>query len=150
MIHLSEVLTVDHIELDVALPSKKKTLERLSELFAEAQTELCANAVFTHLSDREKLGSTGVGHGVALPHTRMESCQAPIAIALRLTQPIAFDAVDNKPIDLVFALIVPGTADRQHLELLAQVAKRFGDAERREALRKAPSAEAFLDELKAD
>jgi PTS system nitrogen regulatory IIA component len=150
MIHLSEVLTTDQIWLDVELPSKKKTLERLSEYFEAAQVGLPAADVFVQLSEREKLGSTGLGHGVALPHCRMEQCQKPIAIALRLAQPIAFDAVDNKPIDLVFALIVPGTADRQHLELLAQVAKRFGDASRRDALRSATSADLFLTELSRD
>lgn len=150
MIHLNEVLTSNRIWLDVNIPSKKKTLERLSEHFANAGVGLTADTVFMQLSDREKLGSTGVGFGVALPHCRSEECQAPIAVALRLAEPIAFDAVDNKPIDLVFALIVPGTADRQHLELLAQVAKRFGDAKRREALRAAPDAETFFAELSQD
>lgn len=150
MILLNQVLTSNHIWLDVELPSKKKTLERLSELFAAADVGLNADEVFSQLSEREKLGSTGLGHGVALPHCRLEQCQAPIALALRLAEPIAFDAVDNKPIDLVFALIVPGAADRQHLELLAQVAKRLGDAERRVALRAATDSHTFLAELSQD
>lgn len=150
MIQLSEVLTSDHIWLDVELPSKKKTLEWLSECFGAAQVGLSSDEVFSQLSEREKLGSTGVGHGVALPHCRLEQCQAPIAMALRLAEPIAYDAVDNKPIDLVFALVVPGAADRQHLELLAQIAKRFGDAQRRDTLRAASDANTFLNELSRD
>lgn len=150
MILLNQVLTPKQVWLDVKLPSKKKTLERLSEFFDAARVGLVANDVFLQLSEREKLGSTGVGYGVALPHCRLANCQAPIAMALRLAEPIAWDAVDHKPIDLVFALIVPGAADRQHLELLAQVAKRFGDAHRTMALRAAADADTFWAELSQD
>jgi len=108
--------------------SKKRALELLSELLASSDTALGQSEAFSALLAREKLGSTGLGHGVALPHGRLGSCSRPVAALLVLEAPIDFDAIDGQPVDILFAMLVPEAATEEHLQLLAQLAELFGDA----------------------
>ncbi|MDX1593441.1 MAG: PTS sugar transporter subunit IIA [Gammaproteobacteria bacterium] len=115
--------------------SKKRALEMLSELLSDSSGELGQSEVFTALLGREKLGSTGLGHGVALPHGRLGSCSRPVGALVVLAEAIDFDAVDGEPVDILFAMLVPEDSTEEHLELLAQLAEFFGDSARCEVLR---------------
>jgi PTS system nitrogen regulatory IIA component len=99
------------------------------------------------LIGRERLGSTGIGNGVAIPHARSPHCKTPIAGFLRLQEPIDFDAVDGEPVDLLFVLLVPEEADETHLSLLAEVASIMNDAGTRAQLRKSESQQELHDIL---
>ncbi|MBB3231543.1 PTS IIA-like nitrogen regulatory protein PtsN [Halomonas stenophila] len=127
--------------------SKKRVLEFFSTFIAQNTPSLDSQEVFSRLIGRERLGSTGIGHGVAIPHARNPHCKAPIAGFLRLAEPVDFDAVDGDPVDLVFVLLVPEEADDAHLALLGQVAGVMNDAETRSALRHAESQQALHERL---
>lgn len=131
--------------LDVA--SKKRLLEVLGELLAAGQTGLNPELVFERLLERERLGSTGLGHGVALPHARMKELREALGAFVQVQRPVDFDAIDDQPVDLAFALLVPEAATEAHLQLLAQLAAMFSDAGLRERLRRAEGAEELFDLL---
>ena len=99
------------------------------------------------LISRERLGSTGLGHGVALPHSRLDVVDAPLAAMITLADGVDFEASDGEPVDLVFGLLVPRDCNDEHLKILAELAKRFSDAELREALRDCTSGEELFAEL---
>lgn len=124
--------------------SKKRLLETLAGLLAEGDNLLSSTHVFDRLLERERLGSTGLGQGVALPHARMHGIQAPIGAFVQLRDAVAFDAIDDKPVDLAFGLLVPEATDEQHLQLLATLAAAFDDAAVRTALREAAGNAALL------
>lgn len=107
--------------------SKKRILELIASHVAETHAELDENRIFNNLVARERLGSTGIGQGIAIPHCRLENCRRVIGALLTLAEPIPFDAIDNEPVDLLFVLIVPQEATSEHLELLSQLAEKFND-----------------------
>jgi nitrogen PTS system EIIA component len=107
--------------------SKKRVLEQISGLLAESAPGLTESGIFDSLVNRERLGSTGLGHGVAIPHGRMAGLDRPIGAFIRLAHGVDFDAPDNEPVDLVFALLVPEESTDAHLQLLAQLAEMFSD-----------------------
>lgn len=101
------------------------------------------DALADALRQRERIGSTAIGHGVAIPHARSASCEQPCGAFLRLVTPVDFDAPDGEPVDLVFAMSVPESSTQAHLQVLAQLADCLGDAGFREALRNARDVEAL-------
>jgi len=105
--------------------SKKKALENLSEILSESLHSTPAEQIFDHLVARERLGSTGLGAGVALPHSRLANIDEPLGALITLANPIDFDSPDEQPVDIIFCLVVPDNADEQHLQLLAQLAEFF-------------------------
>lgn len=119
--------------------SKKRVLEFFSTFIAQNTPSLDSQEVFSRLIGRERLGSTGIGNGVAIPHARSPHCKTPIAGFLKLQEPIDFDAIDGEPVDLLFVLLVPEEADETHLSLLAEVANVMNDADTRARLRKSES-----------
>lgn len=116
--------------------SKKRVLEFFSTFIAQNTPSLDSQEVFARLIGRERLGSTGIGNGVAIPHARSPHCNGPVAAFLKLAEPIDFDAIDGEPVDLVFVLLVPEEADDTHLALLSQVATVMNDADTRTRLRR--------------
>ena len=96
---------------------------------------------------RERLGSTGLGHGVALPHSRLDVVDTPLAAMITLNEGVDFEAGDGEPVDLVLGLLVPRDCNDEHLKILANLARRFGDAEFREALREHDSGDALFEHL---
>jgi PTS system nitrogen regulatory IIA component len=107
--------------------SKKRSLEMLSTLLAGAVPDYTEAEIFDSLVTRERLGSTGLGNGVALPHARLRSLKQPIAALVTLRQGVDFDAIDRQPVDLLYALLVPEDSTDEHLKILAQLAGLFSN-----------------------
>jgi nitrogen PTS system EIIA component len=124
---LSEVVSAERVVNGSAVTSKKKALEELSNLLATGAPNLSSQEVFNSLIGREKLGSTGLGHGVAIPHGRVASVERSVGAFMRLKHPVDYDAHDGNPVDLIFGLLVPQTATEAHLKHLAAVAEMFSD-----------------------
>ncbi len=147
---LTDVLSADRIAVGLSVSSKKSLLEKAAELLASASDTADAREVFESLCQRERLGSTGLGHGVAIPHGRVSSQAGVSAAMIRLSTPIDFDAPDSEKVDLFFALSVPEQCSDLYLRLLAEMAERLGNADHRERLRSAVSGEEVLKLLAID
>lgn len=132
-----ELLSEDRTHSGVQASSKKGLLDQVAQLAAASCENLNEQEIFDALVSREKLGSTGIGEGIAIPHCRLGHCQTPLALLLKLTQPVDFDAVDNRPVDLVFVLLVPQENPEQHLKTLSHLATLFNDEQYRQELRSA-------------
>ena len=146
---LSELLSPDCTKCAVEGASKKRLLENISQIAAPKLVGISRHDIFESLLNRERLGSTGIGNGVAIPHARSPHCSAPIAGFLKLAEAIDFDAIDGDPVDLVFVLLVPEEADDTHLSLLGQVATIMNDVDTLQKLRKAGSQRELLELLTA-
>lgn len=120
-------LTNDTVATEVAIHSKKRLLEYVAELFSKQNPQLDVTAVFEKLIERERLGSTGLGKGIALPHARIDGLTHARAVFLKLQEAIDFDAIDNQPVDLVVALLVPAETNEEHLQILAGLAGFFNE-----------------------
>src|SRR6202165_4105036 len=129
----SGLLPLNHVLLRVEGGRKKRLLEQIGLLF-ENSRQSPRSRVFDALFDREKLGSTGLGYGVAIPHGRIKTLKEPVCAFVRTATPIAFESPDGQPVHLVFAMLVPEHATEAHLELLSELAQMFSDASLREAL----------------
>ncbi|MGV6826537.1 MAG: PTS sugar transporter subunit IIA [bacterium] len=119
------ILAEHRISLDNPAVSKKKALQISAELLAAGLDEVKPDAVFEKLLERERLGSTGMNSGIAIPHARVSGVRRPRGALIKLREPINFDAMDGEPVDIVFALMVPEEADQTHLDLLASLARAF-------------------------
>lgn len=122
--------------------SKQAILEQLAQRFAGVYG-LDPVLVLDRIEEREKLGSTGFGRGVAIPHARIPDLNRPVATFLRLTTPVAFDAADGMPVDMIFGLLSPEAAGAAHLHALAAISRLMRDDEMHQALGEAPGAEAL-------
>ena len=141
ILELSTVLTPDCTRSGVHCQSKKRALEIISELAAK-QLNLPHQTLFEAILTRERMGSTGIGNGIAIPHGKLEEdTLRAVGVFISLDQPIAFDAVDNQPVDLLFALLVPADQCKTHLHTLSLVAKRLADKTVCRRLRAAQSDE---------
>ena len=141
--HLLDLLSPARVRANAAVTGKKRLLEQLSKLLAEGGGE-AERAIYDSLCGRERLGSTGLGHGVAIPHGRSARATVATGAFLRLSEAVDFGAPDGEPVDLVFALVVPEHYAQQHLLLLASLAEMFGDAAFRQQLRQAPDSAALF------
>jgi PTS system nitrogen regulatory IIA component len=138
---LTELISKDSIACDIEAQSKKRALQELSELIADKEENISTNEVFDSLLNRERLGGTGIGHGAAIPHGRLKNCTHITGAFIRLKNAIDFDSVDNIPVDLLFALIVPEESTNEHLQVLAMLASMFNDEDFRNKLRTSNSCE---------
>jgi len=143
MIRLENILTPGRSLVNVPGGSKKAVLEAIAKVIGQQVPDLDQQTVYESLIAREKLGSTGFGNGIAIPHCRLKGCISPISALLHLSHPVDFDAIDGAPVDLLFVLLVPEAATDAHLELLRQIASMLDRKEVRERLRAAPSGEAL-------
>lgn len=137
---IGKILPVSHIVLDMEVSSKKRLFEQVGEML-ETDAGLTRADVFECLFAREKLGTTGLGHGVAIPHGRTAGVSEVTAAFVRTREPIDFDAPDNQPVSLVFVLLVPEDAMGEHLEILSHLAERFSEKNVRDALLRCSNAE---------
>jgi nitrogen PTS system EIIA component len=126
---VADILTPARVAIGVHATSKKAVLEELARLVASGARELTPAQAFDGLIVRERLGSTGLGNGIAIPHGRIEHLSAMVGAFLRTENPIDFDAIDGEPVDLFFALVVPVDTTEEHLAMLADLAASFSDEE---------------------
>jgi len=139
MNRLAAILPADNVLVNVDASSKKRAFEHAGLLF-ENHHQMGRALVTDNLFARERLGSTGLGHGVAIPHGRVKGLKNPLAAVLRLAQPIGFDAPDDEPVGLLIFLLVPEAATQRHLEILSEIAEMLSDRELREQLKAEPDA----------
>ncbi|OGA66980.1 MAG: PTS IIA-like nitrogen-regulatory protein PtsN [Betaproteobacteria bacterium RIFCSPLOWO2_12_FULL_67_28] len=136
---VAKLLPPGDVVLDLPVSSKKRLFEQIGLLF-ENHHGIARNLVFDSLFDRERLGSTGLGQGIAIPHGRIKGLKDALGAFVRLAQPVPFDAPDGKPVSLVFTLLVPEQATEKHLQILSELAQMFSDRDLRDALAGAPDA----------
>lgn len=140
---LADLLTPERVSADLPAASKKRALEQISGLIADGNPGLTQTEIFDSLISRERLGSTGLGHGVAIPHGRVKSCQLAIGAFVKLPQPVDYDAADRLPVDLLFGLLVPEESTEEHLQILSQLAQMFSDEALLRKLRETNDAQAL-------
>ncbi len=137
-----ELVGPDGVIADLEASSKKHALELMAAVAAES-LGLSSKAVFTVLVDREKLGSTGVGRGIAIPHAKMPGLESIHGFLIRSREAVPFEAVDDEPVDLFFLLLAPESAGAEHLKALARVSRALRDRDTVKALREAAGAAAM-------
>ena len=142
MNRLAAILPVANVVVDVDVTSKKRVFEHAGMLF-ENHHAIARAIVTDNLFARERLGSTGLGHGVAIPHGRIKGLKNPLAAVIRVLQPIPFDAPDDEPVKLLIFLLVPEAATQRHLEILSEIAEMLSDRDLRDALNAAADGAAL-------
>jgi PTS system nitrogen regulatory IIA component len=147
MNRIVELLPQRNVAVGVDAASKRDLFGAIADLFS-ASGDLARSAVVDALSAREKLGSTGLGQGIAIPHGRIKGLKDARGAFVRLAQPIPFDAPDGRPVNQVFVLLVPEHATEQHLELLSELAQMFSERAFRERLAAAPDAASAWDAIR--
>jgi nitrogen PTS system EIIA component len=143
---ISKILPTANVFLDLDVGSKKRVFEHVGILF-ENSHGIARSVIFDSLFAREKLGSTGLGQGVAIPHGRIKGLKEAVGAFVRLKEPIQFDAPDSKPVALIFVLLVPANATDLHLQILSELAQLFSDKQLREELLTLPDAPAVWQRI---
>lgn len=143
------LVNAENISFHNPASSKKRVIETLSQMLAANTTATTAENIFQVLLERERLGSTGLGKGVAIPHARLPGLTHTIAAMLTLESPIDFDAADNQPVDIAFSLLVPEDDTEHHLQHLSRLVALFRDAETCQKIRNAQSADEIFELLLA-
>lgn len=143
---LNDILAPQRVLAGAQASSKKRALELLSRLLADP-SDTTPQEIFESLTARERLGSTALGYGVALPHGRMKKISATRGAFVQLVQGVDFDAADRGPVDLLFAIVVPEHCTEEHLQLVAQIAELFSNDTMRNQLRQAKEAGELFDAL---
>ena len=144
---ITELINPKRIACNVEASSKKRALEAVSALLAQEDSGLTSHEVFDCLLARERLGATGIGHGIAIPHGRLKNSEGTIGAMIRLEQGVDFGTTDNAPVDILFALLVPEESTEEHLQILAQLARLFSDENFREKIRSADNPQLIFDAM---
>lgn len=144
MNQIARLLASDNVVANLDASSKKRVFEQVGLLFENHQG-LARNLIYDALFAREKLGSTALGLGVAIPHGRIKGLKQAVGAFVRLEAPVQFDAPDGKPVDLIFVLLVPEAANEQHLQLLSELAQMFSERAFREKLSAAEDSAALYE-----
>jgi len=144
---IEDILTQERSRTAVEVSSKKKLLEQLANVVADEISDTTPDEVFDRLLERERLGSTGLGDGIAIPHCRLKHCQQVIGVLFCLNQSVDYDALDKQPVDLVFALIVPEEATDDHLQILALLATNFSQSGFCQRLRDASDDQSLFQQV---
>lgn len=142
---LSQILTPQRTVCRIAEVSKERLFETIARIFCDDQQSLPYDEVLERLIAREKLGSTGMGQGIAIPHCRISHCTKPLGSLLTLEEAIPFNAPDAVPVDLLFVLLVPVHAHQEHLDILANIAQLISQADICEQLRASRDDRALYD-----
>lgn len=146
---LSDLMTLEGVLPHLKVTSKKQTLQELATVAAEI-TGLHERAIFDVLLERERLGTTGVGSGIAIPHGKIGELDRLYGLFARLDEPVDFDAVDDEPVDLIFLLLAPESAGADHLKALARISRLLRDKAVREKLRETGTADELYSVLTAE
>lgn len=139
MTNLASILTLDNVVLDLEVSSKKRAFEQAGLIF-ENNCGIARSTVSDNLFARERLGSTGLGHGVAVPHGRIKGLKTPLAAFVRLLEPIPFESPDGLPVNLLVFLLIPDHVTQHHLEILSEIAEMFSDDAFRTGVTRDPDA----------
>jgi nitrogen PTS system EIIA component len=139
MTNLAKILSANNVVLDLEVSSKKRAFEQAGLIF-ENNCGIARSMVSDNLFARERLGSTGLGHGVAVPHGRIKGLKAPLAAFVRLKDAIPFESPDGQPVKLLVFLLIPDQVTQQHLEILSEIAEMFSDEGFRDLLVTDPDA----------
>ena len=143
----SNLIKIDQIQINVKANSKKKVLETISQIVSDCYPQYQNNKVFETFVERERLGSTGIGHGIALPHGRLTGCKEAIGVFISLLEGVDFDAIDKQKVQFIFALLVPENSTKEHLEILSKLAQFFRQEENHKKLSQANSSEEIYNLL---
>jgi PTS system nitrogen regulatory IIA component len=125
--------------------SKKRVIESAANFLAEQNNALNADELFRNIIEREQLGSTAIGEGMAIPHCRMKNCSRALGALIKLDNPVDFEAIDQQPVDILFVLLVPEEEHDQHLKILAEIAGLFSKAEFRDEIRASANSQEMYD-----
>jgi nitrogen PTS system EIIA component len=139
MTNISKILPIANVVLNLEVSSKKRAFEQAGLLF-ENNCNIARALVSDNLFARERLGSTGLGYGVAIPHGRIKGLKAPVAAFVRLSEPIPFESPDGQPVSLLIFLLMPDNVTQQHLEILSEVAEMLSNEDFRNTLLQEPDA----------
>ncbi|KGJ92343.1 PTS IIA-like nitrogen regulatory protein PtsN [Colwellia psychrerythraea] len=142
---LSEILTTNCTSCDVAVSSKKRILEKICQLAATHVGDIEQDDLLDSLLDREKMGSTGIGNGIAIPHGRLPNTNKAVAVLITTKHAIDFDAIDNRDVDIFIALFVPENSCQEHLNTLQSIAKLFSDKKMIKQVRKCTDNQALYN-----
>ena len=142
---LSEILTISCTCCDLAVTSKKRILEKICQLAATQVTDIDQDELLDSLLDREKMGSTGIGNGIAIPHGRLPNASKAVAVLITTEQTIDFDAIDNRAVDIFVALFVPENSCQEHLDTLKSIAQLFSDKKLIKQVRKCRDNQSLYD-----
>ncbi|MFZ6674597.1 PTS sugar transporter subunit IIA [Undibacterium sp. Xuan67W] len=146
MTNIAKILPLANVLLDLEVSSKKRAFEQAGLLF-ENNCSIARSTVSDNLFARERLGSTGLGHGVAIPHGRIKGLKAPIAAFVRLAEPIPFESPDGEPVSILIFLLMPDNVTQQHLEILSEIAEMLSNESFRDTLNTEPGAEAIYEKI---
>jgi PTS system nitrogen regulatory IIA component len=144
-VNIDDILTLDRTFCKIDASSRKRALEKVAICLAENQASLNAEQLFSNLIAREKMGSTALGHGIAIPHCRMQGCSDIVGGLFQLNEAIDFDSPDRNKVNLLFVLVVPEEEVSEHLQVLAMLASRFESEGYRQALCSAGTAQELFN-----
>jgi PTS system nitrogen regulatory IIA component len=144
---ITDIISLDRTQCAVECHSKKRIFEVITEIALKQNPRLNQDEVLTSLVNREKMGSTGIGNGIAIPHGRIVGLEHIMAIIVTSEEPIEFDAIDGKPVDIFFAILVPSDEAETHLKALAGIARKLSDKEIVKAIRNAEDKKAIVAAL---
>lgn len=144
---IKDILSLDCTRCAVPVTSKKRALQIISDIASEKLQALNEEDVLASLLCREKMGSTGIGQGIAIPHGRVEGLEAPLAIVITCSPGIEFDSIDNQLVDIFFAILVPAEQTEGHLQTLARIAQKLSDKEVIKVIRNCHSDNALYEAL---
>lgn len=146
MTNIAKILPLANVLLDLEISSKKRAFEQAGLLF-ENNCSIARSTVSDNLFARERLGSTGLGHGVAVPHGRIKGLKSPIAALVRLKDPIPFESPDGQPVSLLIFLLMPDNVTQQHLEILSEIAEMLSNEDFRNDILAESSAAAVYEKV---
>ena len=144
---ISDIISLDRTECAVDCHSKKRIFEVISEIAARENPSLALGDILASIVSREKMGSTGIGNGIAIPHGRIDGIDDILAVVVTSEEPIDFDAIDDRPVDIFFALLVPSEQTEEHLQTLSSIAQKLSDKEIVKTIRKATSKDQIIAAL---
>ncbi|MDZ7686851.1 MAG: PTS sugar transporter subunit IIA [Gammaproteobacteria bacterium] len=147
---IRSILTSSRTHSSLAAASKKKAIEEASRQIALDCEDLEAQEIYERLISREKIGTTAIGHGIAIPHCRVDDCEQIVGSLFRLDEPVDFESFDDEPVRILFVLLVPKNEVEDHLETLALLATRFENTSYRQRLFEARDDEELFNEAVAD
>lgn len=140
---IADILKPENVVIDVPALPKPRLIHSLARMVAE-RLGVDEAAIYAALNGREQLGSTGIGSGVAIPHATIDAISAPFVLAVRLTEPVDYEATDDVPVDLIFVILVPEKKAATHLNVLSSIAKRVRSQPFLTSLREAETSEALF------